>query len=99
MEAFSAAWRAELKPFGIDVIVAAISDLEADGLRATAALAQIDLYMTADQRKLYSKRLRICMEELAGSAARGEQATVAARVVELSIRRHVAARSSIDRDA
>ncbi|WP_436826098.1 SDR family NAD(P)-dependent oxidoreductase [Sphingomonas sp. DT-207] len=99
MEAFSAAWRAELKPFGIDVIVAAISNLEADGSRATAALAQIDLRMTAVQRKLYGERLRVCMEELAGSAARGEPATVAAQVVELSIRRHVAARSSIDRDA
>lgn len=99
MEAFSATYRAELKPFGIDVIVAAMHDLEADGSRATAALAQIELRMTAVQRKLYGERLRVYVEELAGSAARGEPATVAARVVELSIQRHVAARSSIDRDA
>ena len=99
MEAFSAAYRAELKPFGIDVIVASMSDLEAAGSRATAALAQIDHSMTAAQRKLYGKRLRVCMEKLAGSAAQGEPSTVAARVVELSIQRHVPARSSIDRDA
>jgi NAD(P)-dependent dehydrogenase (short-subunit alcohol dehydrogenase family) len=99
MEVFSGAYRAELKPFGIDVIVPAISDLEADGSRPIAALAQIDLRMTAVQRKLYGQRLRTSMEELAGCAARGEPATVAARVVELSIQRHVAARSSIDRDA
>lgn len=99
MEALSAAYRTELKPFGIDVIVAAISDLEATGSHATAALAQIDHSMTAAQRKLYGKRLRACMEKLAGSAARGEPTTVAARVVELSIQRNVAARSSVDRDA
>jgi hypothetical protein len=62
-------------------------------------LAQIDHSMTAAQRKLYGKRLRACMEKLAGSAARGEPTTVAARVVELSIQRNVAARSSVDRDA
>lgn len=99
MEAFSAAYRAELKPFGIDVIVASMSDLEAAGSRATAALAQIDHSMTAAQRKLYGNRLRVCMEKLAGSAAQGEPTTVAARVVELSIQRHVPPRSSIDHDA
>jgi NAD(P)-dependent dehydrogenase (short-subunit alcohol dehydrogenase family) len=99
MEAFSAAYRAELKPFGIDVIVASMSDLEAASSRATTALAQIDHSMTAAQRKLYGKRLRVCMEKLAGVAAQGEPIATAARVVELSIQRHVPARSSIDREA
>lgn len=94
MEVFSAAYRAELKPLGIDVIVASIN-----GPGPSASLAQIDHSMTADERKLYGKRLRACMEKLAGSAARGEPTTVAARVVELAIQRHVPAWSPIDRDA
>lgn len=99
MEVFSAAYRAELKPFGIDVIVASINDLEAAGPGPGASLAQIDHSMTADERKLYGKRLRACMEKLAGAAAPGEQTTVAARVVELAIQRHGPAWSPIDRDA
>lgn len=99
MEVFSAAYRAELKPFGIDVIVASMSDLEAAGSRATAALAQIDHSMTAAQRKLYGKRLRVCMEKLAGSAAHRGPARAAARIVELSIQRHAPARACVDEDA
>lgn len=99
MEVFSAAYRAELKPFGIDVMVASINDLEAAGPGPSASLAQIDHSMTTDERKLYGKRLRACMEKLAGSAAPGEPTTVAARVVELAIQRHVPAWSPIDRDA
>lgn len=99
MEVFSAAYRAELKPFGIDVIVASINDFEAVGPGASASLAQIDHSMTADERKLYGKRLRACMEKLAGSAAPGEPTTVAARVVELAIQRHVPAWSPIEHDA
>lgn len=99
MEAFSAAYRAELKPFGIDVIVASMGDLEAADPGATAALAQIDRSMTAAQRKLYGKCLRARMEKLAGSPAQGEPTTVAARVLELSIQRRVPVRSTIDREA
>lgn len=99
MEVFSAAYRAELKPFGIDVIVASINDLEGAGPGLSASLAQIDHSMTADERKLYGKLLRACMAKLGGSAAPGEPTTVAARVVELAIQRHSPAWSPIDRDA
>lgn len=99
MEVFSAAYRAELKPFEIDVIVASINDLEGAGPGLSASLAQIDHSMTADERKLYGKLLRACMAKLAGSAAPGEPTTVAARVIELAIQRHGPAWSPIDRDA
>jgi NAD(P)-dependent dehydrogenase (short-subunit alcohol dehydrogenase family) len=99
MEVLSAAYRAELKPFGIDVIVASTSDFEATGRQATAALAQIDHSMTTAQRKHYGKSLRACMEKLAGSATQGEPVTAAARVVELSIQRRAPVRSTVHRDA
>ncbi len=98
MEAFSAAYRAELKPFGIDVIVASVSDLETGDPGATAALARIDNGMTAAQRRLYGKRLRACMEKLAGSEAQSG-VTTAARVIELAIQRQAPIRTALDRDA
>ena len=99
MDAFATAYRAELRPFGIDVIVASMSDLEAAGAQATAALAQIDHSMTPEQRRLYGARLRVCMEKLAALGAQGAPTSVAARVVELSIQRHVPPKASIDEDA
>jgi NAD(P)-dependent dehydrogenase (short-subunit alcohol dehydrogenase family) len=99
MEAFSSAYQAELKPFGIDVIVASISDLESAGTRATASLAQIDHSMTAAQRKLYGQRLRTCLEKLAGSAGSEGPGEVAAKVIELAVQRRTPARSSIDPEA
>lgn len=98
MEAFSAVYRAELKPFGIDVVVALVSDLEAGGAGTTAALARIDNDMTAAQRKLYGKRLRACMDKLAGSEE-GESIAAAARVIELATQRQAPIRAAIDRGA
>lgn len=99
MKALSSAYRAELEPFGIDVVVASMPDQEAVGPDAGATLAQLESGMTPSQRKLYGKRLRDCMETLSGSAAQGEPIRAAARVVELAIRKHAPIRAAIDRDA
>lgn len=99
MEVFAAVYRAELRPFGIDVIVASTGDLGVDGARTPVALAQIDHSMTAVQRKLYGSSLRACMQRLAGTAERGPAAMTAARVVQLAIQKNAPVRSDIDRDA
>lgn len=98
MEVFSAAYRTELKPFGIDVIVASMGDLEAAGPKVIAAWAQIDNSMTTVQRRLYRKHLRACMDKLAGPATQDELAAAAARVVELAVQRNAPVRSDVNRD-
>jgi len=55
MEVFSAVYRAELKPFGIDVVVVSIGNMSTVAGAATAALARTGDAMTAGQRRLYGK--------------------------------------------
>ena len=54
MEVFSAVYRAELKSFGIDVVVAAAGNMKTGGPAKTAsALARVAQAMTPAQRSLY----------------------------------------------
>ena len=57
MEVFSAVYRAELKSFGIDVVVAAAGNMRTGGPAKTAsAPARMADGMTPDQRALYGQR-------------------------------------------
>src|SRR5579863_4781353 len=56
MEVFAAVYRAELKSFGIDFVVAAAGNMRTGGPAKTAAgLAQVARAMTPEQRELYGQ--------------------------------------------
>jgi NAD(P)-dependent dehydrogenase (short-subunit alcohol dehydrogenase family) len=56
MEVFAAVYRAELKRFGIDVVVAVAGNMKTGGpAKTAAALKQIAEGMTAEQRELYGR--------------------------------------------
>src|SRR6202041_1140425 len=56
MEVFASVYRAELKLFGIDVVVAPAGNMRTGGPAKTAeALARIDDGMTSEQRELYGQ--------------------------------------------
>ncbi|MBB4858795.1 NAD(P)-dependent dehydrogenase (short-subunit alcohol dehydrogenase family) [Novosphingobium chloroacetimidivorans] len=96
VEAFSAAYRAELKPFGIDVVIASLCDLEATSTGPANDLTRLDDSMTAAQRKLYGKLLRVWMKKLSEGEARGDPATAAARVLDLAFQGQVPVKAAID---
>lgn len=86
MDVFSAAYRAELKPFGIDVVVAPVGNMTFEGqASAAAALKRVAGAMTQEQRKLYGKTLgafAIKLDSL--QTTDSASAMVAARVIELA---------------
>lgn len=56
IEAFSAVYQAELKPFGVDVVIVQVGKLTPDGEEGTdAALSRFGKSMSSRQRKLYGK--------------------------------------------
>src|SRR5712675_1918490 len=56
MEVFTAVYRAELKTFGVDFVVAAAGNMKTGGpAKTAAALARVASAMTAPQRKLYGQ--------------------------------------------
>ncbi|MGX9431549.1 MULTISPECIES: SDR family NAD(P)-dependent oxidoreductase [Bradyrhizobium] len=98
MEVFAAVYRAELRPFGIDVLVVSHDPMPTESSTATAALARIGRAMTAGQRKLYGRSLSAFLGNF-GSAPSDELdlAADAARVVELAEQHPAPARAAIGR--
>lgn len=86
MEAFLAAYRAELKPFGIDVVIVPVGLLTTGAVGgADATLAQFVAEATSEQRKLYGKRLDAFANGLERLRADGsDPASAAARVIEIA---------------
>src|SRR5262249_8578154 len=55
-DAFAAVYRAELKPFGIDFVVAGAGNMRTGGpAKTAAALTSVGEGMTSEQRELYGK--------------------------------------------
>jgi NAD(P)-dependent dehydrogenase (short-subunit alcohol dehydrogenase family) len=98
MEVFAAVYRAELKPFGIDVLVVSHDPMPTERGAATAALTRFGRSMTTGQRKLYGKSLGALLRNF-GSAPTDELAlaAAAARVVELAEQHPAPARAAIGR--
>lgn len=96
MEAFTAAYRAELGSFGIDVVIASISNLGASTSNACDDLKQIETGMSAAQRKLYGKLLRVWVTKRAGVTATGDPLTAAARVIDLAVQSQVPPQVALD---
>ena len=88
MEVFATVYRAELKRFGIDVVIAAAGNMRTGGpAKTAAALAQVAGKMTADQRALYGETFGAFTAALNGMQGSGLASPAAAqRVIELAER-------------
>jgi NAD(P)-dependent dehydrogenase (short-subunit alcohol dehydrogenase family) len=86
MEVFATVYRAELKRFGIDVVIAAAGNMRTGGPEKTAAaLSRVADRMTAEQRALYGETFGAFTAALNGMQNSGLASTAAAqRVIELA---------------
>jgi NAD(P)-dependent dehydrogenase (short-subunit alcohol dehydrogenase family) len=86
MEVFSAVYRAELKPFGIDFVVAVAGNMRTGGpAKTAAALEQMAKGMTSEQRALYGRAFDAFASKLNGMQGSGLDAVSAAsRVIEVA---------------
>jgi NAD(P)-dependent dehydrogenase (short-subunit alcohol dehydrogenase family) len=86
MEVFATVYRAELKRFGIDVVIAAAGNMRTGGpAKTAAALSRVADRMTAEQRALYGETFGAFTAALNGMQGSGLASTAAAqRVIELA---------------
>lgn len=86
MEVFAAVYRAELKPFGIDVVVAPAGNMKTGGpAKTAAALAHVADGMTTEQRELYGHSFATFANKLNGMQSAGLESVLAAkRVIALA---------------
>ncbi len=86
MEAFAAVYRAELKPFGIDVAVAAAGNMKTGGpAKTNAALKRIADSMTPEQQRLYGPTFGMFADKLNSMQESGlDSAAAARRVIEIA---------------
>ena len=101
MEVFSAVYRAELKSFGIDVVVAAAGNMKTGGPAKTAsALERVAQGMTPAQRALYGPAFDTFATKLNGMQGNGLDAeSAAARVIELAEEIPAPSRGAVGPDA
>lgn len=101
MEVFSAVYRAELKRFGIDVVVAAAGNMRTGGpAKTAAALARIADGMTPEHRALYADAFGTFATTLNGMQAGGlDSVAAAARVIELAEQVPAPSRAPVGPDA
>jgi short-subunit dehydrogenase len=101
MEVFAAVYRAELKPFGIDVVVLAAGNMRTGGPAKTAtALARTAEQMTAQERDLYGRAFDTFaakLNSMQGSGLASEEAAV--RVIELAEQNPAPRFAAVGRDA
>ena len=86
MEVLSTVYRAELKRFGIDVVLAVAGNMRTGGpAKTAAALSRVGDAMTTEQRDLYGQTFRAFTAALNGMQNSGLASTAAAqRVIELA---------------
>ena len=86
MEVFATVYRAELKRFGVDVVVAAAGNMRTGGpAKTAAALAQVAAGMSSEQRELYGHAFETFATTLNGMQSSGlDSASAARRVIELA---------------
>jgi NAD(P)-dependent dehydrogenase (short-subunit alcohol dehydrogenase family) len=101
MEVFSAVYRAELKYFGIDVVVAAAGNMRTGGPAKTAsALERVAQGMTPAQRDQYGLAFNTFASKLNGMQGNGlDAASAAARVIELAEQVPAPSRGAVGPDA
>jgi len=101
MEVFAAVYRAELKSFGIDVVVAAAGNMRTGGpAKTAAALARVADDMTAEQRELYGQSFDTFATALNGMQGSGlDSVSAATRVIELAEQVPAPRRAPVGADA
>jgi NAD(P)-dependent dehydrogenase (short-subunit alcohol dehydrogenase family) len=101
MEVFAAVYRAELKSFGIDVVVAAAGNMRTGGpAKTAAALARVAGDMTAEQRELYGQSFDTFATTLNGMQSSGlDSVSAATRVIELAEQVPAPSRAPVGADA
>ena len=101
MEVFATVYRAELKRFGIDVVVAAAGNMKTGGpAKTAAALKRVVEGMTPQQRELYGKTFGSFAAALNGMQSSGlESAAAARRVIELAEQVPAPSRAPVGADA
>ncbi len=101
MEAFAVVYRAELKPFGIDVVVVVPGNMRTGGPAKTAsALKRVAASMTPEQRRLYGKtfdKFSTAFNAMQGSGL--DAASAAAKVIELAEQTPAPTRTPVGADA
>jgi NAD(P)-dependent dehydrogenase (short-subunit alcohol dehydrogenase family) len=101
MEVFAAVYRAELKRFGIDVVVAAAGNMKTGGpAKTAAALKRVADGMTPEQRELYGQTFGSFAAALNGMQSSGlDSAAAARRVIELAEQVPAPSRAPVGADA
>jgi NAD(P)-dependent dehydrogenase (short-subunit alcohol dehydrogenase family) len=101
MEVFAAVYRAELKTFGVDFVVAAAGNMRTGGPAKTAtALARVADTMTPQQRELYGQVFEKFAAKLNSMQSAGlDSASAAARVIELAEQTPAPSRGPVGADA
>lgn len=86
MEVFATVYWAELKPFGVDVVVVAAGNMKTGGpAKTAAALARVADGMTSEQRGLYGNTFESFASALNGMQNSGlDSASAAKNVIELA---------------
>jgi NAD(P)-dependent dehydrogenase (short-subunit alcohol dehydrogenase family) len=101
MEAFASVYRAELKPFGIDVVVAAAGNMRTGGpAKTSTALERIAANMTPEQRQLYGTtfaRFAAKLNSMQGSGL--ESVAAARRVIEIAEQTPAPSKAAVGADA
>jgi NAD(P)-dependent dehydrogenase (short-subunit alcohol dehydrogenase family) len=101
MEVFTAVYRAELKTFGVDFVVAAAGNMRTGGpAKTAAALAHVADAMTPQQRELYGQVFGTFATHLNSMQGAGlDSETAAARVIELAEQTPAPSRGPVGADA
>src|SRR5579863_115358 len=100
-DALAAVYRAELKPFGVDVVLAVAGNMRTGGpAKTAAALKRVADQMTPEQRELYGKAFdtfATTMNKMQGSGL--DSISAANRVIELSEQVPAPSRGAVGADA
>jgi NAD(P)-dependent dehydrogenase (short-subunit alcohol dehydrogenase family) len=101
MEVFATVYRAELKRFGIDVVVALAGNMKTGGPEKTAAaLARVATGMTPGQRDLYGQTFELFAAALNSMQNNGlDSVSAARRVIELAEQVPAAIRATLGQDS
>jgi NAD(P)-dependent dehydrogenase (short-subunit alcohol dehydrogenase family) len=100
MEVFATVYRAELKPFGIDVVVVPAGNMRTGGpAKTAAALARTAERMTAQERNLYGRAFDTFAAKLNSMQGSGlASAEAAARVIEVAEQNPAPRLAAVGRD-
>ena len=100
-DAFAAVYRAELKPFGIDVVLAVAGNMRTGGpAKTAAALKRVAERMTSEHRELYGEAFDTFAKTLNNMQSSGLDSVAAAnRVIELSEQVPAPSRGAVGADA